>query len=57
MRRALVTAIIGLTRNGTGFHRSEPCTYTFSGSYDPASSVVKLTLRGTDTRPSAAPFH
>jgi hypothetical protein len=35
---------------GTGVHESEKCTYTFAGTYDLATTVVKVTLTGTDTR-------
>jgi hypothetical protein len=35
---------------GTRVHKSETCTYTFAGTYDLRTSVVKVTLTGTDTR-------
>jgi hypothetical protein len=35
---------------GTGVHQKETCTYTFAGTYDLATTVVKLKLTGTDTR-------
>jgi hypothetical protein len=40
----------GKCTGGTGVHIGETCTYTFAGTYDLATTVVKLELTGTDTR-------
>jgi hypothetical protein len=40
----------GKCLGGTGVHQSEKCTYTFAGTYDLTTTVVKVTLTGTDTR-------
>lgn len=47
----------GMCTGGLGFHKTESCTYTIKGSYDLATSVVKLKMTGTDTRAASAPFH
>jgi hypothetical protein len=40
----------GKCLGGTGVHQGEKCTYTFAGTYDLTTTVVKVTLTGTDTR-------
>jgi hypothetical protein len=47
----------GTCTGGTDFHKVETCTYTFAGTYDLVTSVTRVTIHGTDTRPSTAPFH
>jgi hypothetical protein len=47
----------GICTGGTGFHKFETCTYTFRGTYDLNTSVTRITMTGTDTRASKAPFH
>jgi hypothetical protein len=40
----------GKCLGGTGVHQSEKCRYTFAGTYDLTTTIVKVTLTGTDTR-------
>jgi hypothetical protein len=40
----------GKCTGGTRRHRSERCTYTFSGTYDTASTITKATAKGTVRR-------
>jgi hypothetical protein len=40
----------GKCAGGTGVHRKEKCTYTFTGTYDLQTTVVKIKITGTDTR-------
>jgi hypothetical protein len=47
----------GTCTNGTNFHKVETCTYTFKGTFDIFTHVTKITMAGTDTRPSSAPWH
>jgi hypothetical protein len=35
---------------GTGVHKKEKCTYTFTGTYDPKTTLDKGKATGTDTR-------
>lgn len=51
------SGIGAITGNGTclfgsGAHVKETCTFTITGSYDLDSSVTKLVLHGTYTRPA-----
>lgn len=47
----------GTCTNGTNFHKFETCTYTFKGTYDIFTNVRQITMTGTDTRKSSAPWH
>jgi hypothetical protein len=47
----------GTCTNGTNFHKFETCTFTFTGTYDLFTHVSKITMTGTDTRKSSAPWH
>jgi hypothetical protein len=47
----------GTCTNGTNFHKFETCTYTFKGTYDIFTHVSEITMAGTDTRSSTAPWH
>jgi hypothetical protein len=47
----------GICTNGTNFHKFETCTYTLKGTFDVFTHVSQITLTGTDTRPSSAPWH
>jgi hypothetical protein len=47
----------GICTNGTNFHKSETCTYTFRGTYNIFTHVSQITITGTDTRKSSAPWH
>ena len=47
----------GSCTNGTNFHKSETCTYTFKGTFDIFTHVTQMTITGTDTRASSAPWH
>ena len=40
----------GKCAGGTGVHQKERCTYTFAGTYDLQTTVVKVKITGTDTR-------
>jgi hypothetical protein len=40
----------GKCAGGTGVHKKEKCTYTFTGTYDLQTTVVKVKITGTDTR-------
>lgn len=40
----------GRCRGGTGVHRGERCTYSFQGTYDLATTIVKVRITGTYTR-------
>ena len=40
----------GKCAGGTGVHKKEKCTYTFTGTYDFKTTVVKVEISGTDTR-------
>jgi hypothetical protein len=40
----------GTCTGGTGVHRREKCSYSFTGSYDPKTSVVSFTITGTTIR-------
>jgi hypothetical protein len=47
----------GTCTNGTNFHKFETCTYTYKGTYNIFTRVSQITLTGTDTRASSAPWH
>jgi hypothetical protein len=47
----------GICTNGTNFHKVETCTYTFKGKYNIFTHVSQITMTGTDTRKSSAPWH
>jgi hypothetical protein len=38
------------TGPGTGVHKNEKCSYTYSGSLDPTTNQVKFDITGTTTR-------
>jgi hypothetical protein len=40
----------GRCRGGTGVHRHETCTYRFSGTYDLATTIVRVRISGTYSR-------
>jgi hypothetical protein len=40
----------GKCAGGTGVHQKERCTYTFTGTYDLQTNIVKVKITGTDTR-------
>jgi len=35
---------------GTGVHKKEKCTYTFTGTYNTKTTLDKAKITGTDTR-------
>ena len=47
----------GICTNGTNFHKTETCTYTFKGTFNIFTKVSEITISGTDTRKSSAPWH
>jgi hypothetical protein len=40
----------GRCTGGTNHHKLEKCSYSFRGTYDLLTSIVKITLSGTDSR-------
>jgi hypothetical protein len=38
------------TGPGTGVHKHEKCSYTFTGTLNPATQVVEFNITGTSTR-------
>jgi hypothetical protein len=41
----------GRCQGGTRVHRKETCTYRFSGTYDLTTSIVRVRISGTYSRP------
>jgi hypothetical protein len=40
----------GKCRGGTGVHKNEKCTYTFTGTFNSKTGVSIVNVKGTDTR-------